>query len=99
MNLFLTLKLKYQQKNTVLNIESLGLSPQRQQSNRLKKNRTKRDNSDVPSFICKVAVLFHIELKNVSLTLCWISEHLQDALLTKLLGQFNEVHKVDFSKD
>ena len=41
MNLFLTLKLKYQQKNTVLNIESLGLSPQRQQSNRLKKTEQK----------------------------------------------------------
>ena len=41
MNLFLTLKLKYQQKNIVLNIESLGLSPQRQQSNRLKKTEQK----------------------------------------------------------
>lgn len=97
MNLFLTLKLKYQQKNTVLNIESLGLSPQWQQSNRLKK--TEQKEIIQMYLVLYVAVLFHIKLKNVSMTLCWISEHLQDTLLTKLLGQFNEVHKVDFFKD
>ena len=36
---------------------------------------------------------------NVSPTLCQISQHLQDALLTKLLGQFIEAHrKSKFSK-
>ena len=33
------------------------------------------------------------EVHRVSPILCQISEHLQDALLTKLLGQFIEVHK------
>ena len=33
---------------------------------------------------------------NLSLILCQISQHLQDALLTKLLGQFFEVHKSQF---
>ena len=35
----------------------------RQQSKRLKKNKMKRGNSDVPRFQCKVTVLFHLKLK------------------------------------
>ena len=31
-----------------------------------------------------------------SIMFLWINEHLQDALLTKLLGQFIEVHKTQF---
>ena len=35
-------------------------------------------------------------IHHVSAILCQISEHLQDALLTKLLDQFFEVHKSQF---
>ena len=36
------------------------------------------------------------EVHHVSPILCQISQHLQDALLTKVLGQFTEVHKSQF---
>ena len=35
-------------------------------------------------------------LHDVSLILCQISQHLQDARLTKLLGQFIEINKNQF---
>ena len=61
-----------------------------QQRNRLKINRTKfRGNSVVPRFECKT--------RNVPLTFCQINENLQDALLAKLLCQFIEPHKGQFS--
>ena len=50
----------------------------------------KRANLDVLLFQCKVTVL--------SLSLCESSEHLQNTLLTKLLGQFIEVHNTQFFK-
>ena len=57
-----------------------------QQSNSLK-NRMKRGNSDVTLFQYKVTVLF----------LFWL-EHLWDSWLTKLLGQFIELHNPQFFK-
>ena len=37
-----------------------------------------------------------IVISSFSLTLCQISEHLQDVRLTKLIGQFIKVHKHHF---
>ena len=39
---------------------------------------------------------FSDKTKNISPNLCRISEHLQDELLTKLLGPFMELHKSNF---
>ena len=67
-------------------------------NNRLKKKkRMKRGNLDVPRFQYKVTVLFHLKLKNFPDFVSKSSEQLQDKLLTKLLGQFIELHTVLFS--
>ena len=82
---------------TVINITAVpssglkvGCGTAKQQ---VKNNRTKRRNSDVPRFQYKV--FFSHKAETISLTLCQSSEHLQ-ALLTKLLGQFIEIHNTQF---
>ena len=45
----------------------------------------------------RIKLLFH--LKNISLTMCQSSEHLEDILLTKLLGQFIEYIMLSYLKD
>ena len=62
-----------------------------------KNKAMKSGNSNEPRFPYKVAVLFH--LKNISVTMCQSSEHLQDILLTKLLGQFIEYIILSYLKD
>ena len=60
------------------------------------KNKTmKSGNSDEPRSPYKVAFY----LKNISLTMCQSSEHLEDILLTKLLGQFIEYIMLSYLKD
>ena len=58
----------------------------------------KRENSDVPRFQYKFPILFHLKLKMFPLTFGQSSRHLQDTLLTKLLGQFIELHNTQFFK-
>ena len=53
----------------------------------------KRGNSGVPSFKYKVGGRFFF------FTLCQSSEYLQDALLTKLLGQFIKLDNTQILKD
>ena len=55
---------------------------------------TKRGNSDVPRFEQKLLFFFPYKNRNIYLNLCQSSEHLQDTLLTKLLGQFIGLHNI-----
>ena len=59
----------------------------------------KNGNSDGTRFQYKVIVIFNLELKYLSASL-QSSQHLQCALLKKLLGQFIELHhNARFFKD
>ena len=65
-------------------------------TNQQVKKSMEKGNLDVPRIQYKVIVLFLI--KKVSLTLCQGSDLLQDTALTKLLGQFIEVHNTQLYK-
>ena len=56
-------------------------------------------NSDVPSFQLNINDLFHLKQKCFPGFVCQNRKHLQDALLTKLLDQFIELHNTHFLKD
>ena len=66
-----------------------------QQSNRLKKQSKKSEVRYVWVLTSRYCS-FSPQTKNVSLTFCGRTEHLQDAVLTKLLGQFIELDNAQF---
>ena len=66
-----------------------------QQSNRLKKQSKKSEVRYVWVLTSRYCS-FSPQTKNVSLTFIGRTEHLQDAVLTKLLGQFIELDNAQF---
>ena len=67
----------------------------RQQSSKLKKDRTKGWNSNVPRFQYSYCSFSH-KTKSVSPTLRQSIQHFHDTLLTKLQRHFIELHNASF---